>query len=349
MSKAVGYATHQAGANLERFIFERRNVGSDDVAIDILFCGVCHSDLHQAHNDWKISHYPMVPGHEVIGRVTAIGSDVSKFSVGDLVGVGCMVDSCRTCSPCKQHEEQFCEQGNTQTYNSEDKHLGGTTYGGYSKHMVVTQDFVLHVDESLSPSAAAPLLCAGITTYSPLKRAKVGKGTQVGIVGLGGLGHMAVKVAHAMGAQVTVFTTSSDKIDEAKTLGATDVILSTDSNAMKAVANQYDFILDTVSAQHDINLYLQALKHDGHFTQVGLPADPVEISLFPMVFKRLNVSGSLIGGIKETQEMLDFCAQHQITADIELIDIDEINVAFERLQKGDVKYRFVIDMSSLHE
>ena len=347
MSKTVGYATHGAGSDLERFAFERREVGTDDVAIDILYCGVCHSDLHQIHNDWKFSAYPMVPGHEIIGRVTSVGSGVSNFSVGELVGVGCMVDSCRTCSNCKKHEEQFCDAGNIQTYNGEDKHLGGVTYGGYSKHVVVTQDFVLHVDESLDPAAAAPLLCAGITTYSPLKRAGVGRGSKVGIVGLGGLGHMAVKLAHAMGAHVTVFTTSAHKVDAAKQLGATDVVLSTDAQAMKAVANQYDFILDTVSAKHDLNIYLNALKHDGHLTQVGLPSEPMEISMFPMIFKRLNVSGSLIGGIKETQEVLDFCAKHKITSDIELIKMDEINTAFERLQKGDVKYRFVIDMASL--
>lgn len=346
-TETVGYAAHEAHMPLERFTFKRRDVGATDVAMDILYCGICHSDLHQVNNDWGFSQYPMVPGHEIIGRVTAVGNQVTRFAVGDLVGVGCLVDSCGECSNCKISEEQFCEGEITFTYNNEDKNLGGMTYGGYSKHLVVTEDFVLKVSESLDPAAAAPLLCAGITTYSPLKRAGVKKGSKVGIVGLGGLGHMAVKLAHAMGAHVTVFTTSTNKIEAAKKLGATDVVISTDKDAMQALESQYDFILDTVSAKHDMNIYLHALKHDGTFTQVGLPAEPMEISMFPMIFKRLNVSGSLIGGIKETQEVLDFCAKHQITSDIELIKMDEVNNAFERLVKGDVKYRFVIDMSSL--
>jgi uncharacterized zinc-type alcohol dehydrogenase-like protein len=347
MTETVGFAAHKAHMPLERFSFSRRDVGDDDVAIDILFCGICHSDLHQVNNDWGFSQYPMIPGHEIIGRVKSVGKNVYRFSAGDLVGVGCLIDSCRHCSSCDAHEEQFCEKGSTQTYNSEDKEMGGVTYGGYSKYVVVTQDFVLRVDESLDPAAAAPLLCAGITTYSPLKRAGVSKGSKVGVVGLGGLGHMAVKLAHAMGAHVTVFTTSSNKVSAAKDLGANDVVISTDEEAMKAVENQYDFILDTVSAKHDMNRYLNALKHDGTFTQVGLPSEPMEVSMFPMIFKRLKVSGSLIGGIKETQEVLDFCAKHNITSDIELIKMDEVNRAFERLIKGDVKYRFVIDMSTL--
>ncbi|MCL9683027.1 NAD(P)-dependent alcohol dehydrogenase [Legionella maioricensis] len=347
MTETIGYAAPKAGAPLQPFTFERRKIGAQDVAIDILFCGICHSDLHQIHNDWGFGQYPMVPGHEIIGKVTAVGAKVDRFAPGDLVGVGCMVDSCGKCSSCTLNEEQFCESGMTQTYNSEDKILGGMTYGGFSKHIIVTQDFVLKIDKQLDASAAAPLLCAGITTYSPLKRAKVGKGSKVGIVGLGGLGHMAVKLAHAFGAHVTVFTTSANKVNAAKQLGATDVVLSTDAKAMDALANQYDFILDTVSAKHDLNPYLNLLKHDGTITQVGLPADPMEIPMFPIIFKRLNVNGSLIGGIKETQEMLDFCAKHKITADIELINMDEINTAFQRLQKGDVKYRFVIDMASL--
>ncbi len=345
--ETIGYATHKAHAPLERFSFKRREVGGHDVGIDILYCGICHSDLHQINNDWGGSQYPMVPGHEIIGRISSIGKEVKNFSVGDLVGVGCMVDSCRHCSNCTIHEEQFCETGSTMTYNGEDKHLGGLTYGGYSKYLVVDEDFVLKVDESLDPAKAAPLLCAGITTYSPLKRAGVKAGSVVGIVGLGGLGHMAVKLAKAMGAYVTVFTSSSNKIQAAKELGANDVILSTDEKAMHSVENKYDFILDTVSAKHEVNPYLNALKHDGALTLVGLPSDPIEISMFPMIMKRLNVSGSLIGGIKETQEVLDFCAKHQIISDIELIKVQEINEAFERLVKGDVKYRFVIDMSSL--
>ena len=347
MIETIGYAAQQAHMPLERVSFKRRDIGSEDVAIDILYCGICHSDIHQVNNDWNSSQYPMIPGHEIIGRVKSIGVNVHRFIKGDLVGVGCLVDSCKHCSPCSASEEQFCEQGSTYTYNSEDKHLGGVTFGGYSKHIVVNQDFVLKVSETLDPAAAAPLLCAGITTYSPLKRAHVGKGSKVGIVGLGGLGHMAVKLARAMGAYVTVFTTSPNKIKAAQELGASDVILSTDNAAMQALGDQYDFILDTVSAKHDINLYLNALKHDGIFTQVGLPADPMEVSMFPLIFKRLSVSGSLIGGIKETQEVLDFCAQHNITSDIELIKMDEVNKAFERLIKGDVKYRFVIDMSTL--
>lgn len=349
MIETIGYAVHKAHTPLDRFSFKRRSVGENDVAIDILYCGICHSDLHQVNNEWGVSRYPMVPGHEIIGRVNEVGKKVQRFSAGDLVGVGCLVDSCGCCSSCKDNEEQFCDDGSTQTYNSEDKNLGGITYGGYSKQIVVTQKFVLKVDESLDPAAAAPLLCAGITTYSPLKRAGVGEGSTVGIVGLGGLGHMAVKLAHAMGAQVTVFTTSPKKVDEAKHLGATHVVLSTDDKAMQTLENQYDFILDTVSVKHDINRYLNALKHDGTFTQVGLPAEPMEVSMFPIIFKRLNVSGSLIGGIKETQEMLDFCAKHHITSDIELIKIEQINEAFTRLAKGDVKYRFVIDMATLNK
>lgn len=347
MSDTIGYAAHKDHMPLERFSFKRREVGAEDVAIEILYCGICHSDLHQVNNDWGASQYPMVPGHEIIGRVQSVGTNVNRFAKGDLVGVGCLVDSCKQCSSCTISEEQFCENGGTFTYNSEDKHLGGVTYGGYSKNIVVNKDFVLKVSESLDPAAAAPLLCAGITTYSPLKRAGVGKGSKVGIVGLGGLGHMAVKLAHAMGAHVTVFTTSPNKVKAAKELGATDVVLSTDNTAMQALENQYDFILDTVSARHDMNPYLNALKHDGTFTQVGLPADPMEISMFPMIFKRLNVSGSLIGGIKETQEVLDFCAKHNITSDIELVKMDDVNEAYERLVKGDVKYRFVLDMSTL--
>ncbi|HRD71203.1 MAG TPA: NAD(P)-dependent alcohol dehydrogenase [Legionella sp.] len=347
MSETLGYAAYKSDAPLERFTFERRKAGAKDVAIDILYCGICHLDLHQVKNEWKTTEFPIVPGHEIIGRVREVGADVKRFKKGDIVGVGCLVDSCRTCSSCKAHEEQFCENGGTFTYNSPDKISGGITYGGYSKNIVVTEDFVLNIGKNLDPAAAAPLLCAGITTYSPLKRAGVGKGSKVGIVGLGGLGHMAVKIAHTMGAEVTVFTTSPNKIEAAKKLGASDVILSTDTKAMSALSNQYDFILDTVSAKHDMNPYLNCLKHDGKLTQVGVPADPMEISMSPLIMKRLSISGSLIGGIKETQEMLDFCAKNNIEADIERIKIDEINSAFKRLEKGDVKYRFVIDMESL--
>ncbi len=347
MSTTIGYAALEQHAPLERFTFERREPGEHDVAIDVLFCGICHSDLHQVNNDWGFSQYPMVPGHEIIGRVTAVGSKVTRFSVGDMAGVGCLVDSCQECSKCQIHEEQYCSQGSTLTYNSEDKISGGVTYGGYSQKIIVTENFALRIDSSLEPAAAAPLLCAGITTYSPLKRANVGEGSKVGVVGLGGLGHMAVKLAHAMGAHVTVFTTSPNKVNAAKELGATDVVLSTDERAMRALANQYDFILDTVSANHDMAQYLDLLRVDGQFTQVGLPANPMELPLQPLIFKRLSVNGSLIGGLQATQEMLDFCAKHHITADIELIKMDDVNNAFKRLEKGDVKYRFVIDMSTL--
>lgn len=326
-----------------------QHLGDNDIGIDILFCGMCHSDLHQIKNEWNNSTFPLVPGHEIIGRITQMGSQVTDCSIGELVGVGCMVVSCHNCSSCNNNEEQYCREGLGGTYNSVDKKSGGVTYGGYSKHIVVDRHFVLKIDESLDPAASAPLLCAGITTYSPLKRAGVTQGSKVGIIGLGGLGHMAVKLAHAMGAHVTVFTTSAAKSDTAKKLGADEVVLSNDPMAMQAQDNSYDFILDTVSAKHDLTPYLATLKLDGHFTQVGAPADPVEILMHPLIFRRLSISGSLIGGIKETQEMLDFCAKHNVVADIELVTIDKINEAFVRLEKGDVKYRFVIDMSSLKE
>lgn len=347
MTRTVGLAAPSKGANLEAFHFDRRAIRASDVAIDILFCGICHSDLHMVNDDWTGSQYPMVPGHEIIGRVTEVGERVSNFTVGELVGVGCMVDSCQSCSQCESGEEQFCEQGSTLTYNSEDKHLGGMTFGGYSKHIVVDSKFVLHVNEALDPAAAAPLLCAGITTYSPLKRAKVGKNSKVAIIGLGGLGHMAVKIAKAMGAHVTVLTTSANKKTPAMDLGADDVIVSSDQEAMQAHANRFDFILDTVSAKHALEPYLNLLKLDGRLTNVGLPSEPLEVSMFPIILKRLNVSGSLIGGIQETQEMLDFCAQHNIVSDIEMVSANQVNEAYERLDKGDVRYRFVIDMSSL--
>ncbi len=347
MRKTVGYATESSTALLKPFQFERRDVGAHDVAIDILYCGICHSDLHQIHNDWKMSNYPMVPGHEIVGRVTEVGSQVKQFQKGALVGVGCLVDSCQTCHSCKEHLEQFCEQGATYTYNSEDKISGGMTYGGYSKAIVVHEHFVLRVPEKLNPAAAAPLLCAGITTYSPLRRWNVHKGHRVGIVGLGGLGHMAVKIAKAMGAHVVLFTTSYKKEAAGRQLGADEVVISTDAAMMAKYANSLHFILDTVSAQHDLNIYLELLVRDGSLTQVGLPSEPIPVSLFPIVVKRLSLTGSLIGGIKETQEMLDFCAKHNIVADIEIIPMQEINEAMVRLAKSDVKYRFVIDMASL--
>ena len=347
MTLTKGYAAQSKTSPLAPFTFERRAPSPTDVAIDILFCGICHSDLHQARDEWGGSLFPMVPGHEMVGRVTAVGAKVTKFKTGDLVGVGCMVDSCRVCENCKDGEEQFCLEGAIYSYSTVDKKHGGITQGGYAKHIVVEQDFVLKVDEKLDPAAAAPLLCAGITTYSPLKRWNVGPNKKVGVVGLGGLGHMGVKIAVALGANVTVFTTSKSKVDDAKKLGAHDVILSSDPKQMESAAGKFDFILDTVSAKHDITAYLNLLRRDGTLTQVGLPSEPVDISLFPLVLKRLNFSGSLIGGIRETQEMLDFCAKHNIVSDIEIIRADEINEAYERLLKSDVKYRFVIDIATI--
>ncbi len=347
MSATRAYAAQSKTSPLTPFSFDRRDPGAKDIAIDIKFCGICHSDVHQVRDEWGGSLYPMVPGHEIVGHVTSVGKDVTKFKVGDTVGVGCMVDSCRTCTNCKDGEEQFCLEGMTATYNSRERNGNTLAQGGYSQQIVVDEDFVLKITSKAELAAIAPLLCAGITTYSPLKRWKAGPGKKVGIVGLGGLGHMGVKIAVAMGADVTVFTTSASKIDDAKKLGAHHVILSKEATQMEGAANAFDFILDTVSADHDINAYLNLLKRDGTLTQVGLPSNPVAISLFPLVMKRINFSGSLIGGIKETQEMLDFCAKHNIVSEIELIRADQINDAYERLLKSDVKYRFVIDTATL--
>lgn len=333
--------------DLKELSIERREVTAKDVEIDILFCGVCHSDLHTVRDEWGGTIYPSVPGHEIVGRVTRVGAEVSKFKVGDLVGVGCMVDSCRECESCKEGLEQYCENGNTQTYNSPDQHLNIHTFGGYSEKVVVDQDFVLSVPENLDLAAAAPLLCAGVTTYSPLKHWNVGPGKKVGIVGIGGLGHMAVKIAKAMGAQVVVITTSPSKVEDAQRLGADEVILSTDAEQMKENARSLHFILDCVSAQHDINSYLSLLKRDGSLTLVGAPEHPLPVAAFSLIPNRISFAGSLIGGIAETQEMLDFCGKHNITSDIELINIQDVNAAYERLLKSDVKYRFVIDMASL--
>jgi uncharacterized zinc-type alcohol dehydrogenase-like protein len=318
------------------------------VQIEILFCGVCHSDLHTARNEWGgTTTYPCVPGHEIVGRVVGVGAGVTKFKKGELAAVGCMVDSDRTCPNCKAGLEQFCQSGATFTYNSLDKHTGGVTYGGYSKAIVVDQDFVLHISDKLDLAGTAPLLCAGITTYSPLRHWKVGKGHKVGVVGLGGLGHMAVKFANAFGANVVVFTTSPGKTQDALKLGAHEVVVSKNKEEMNKHANSFDFILDTVSAKHDLNTYLAALKRDGTMTLVGAPPEPAPIDAFGLIFGRRRVAGSLIGGIAETQEMLDFCAERGITCDIEMISIDRINDAYERMLKSDVKYRFVIDMASL--
>ncbi len=325
---------------------ERRKPLATDVAIDILFCGVCHSDLHFARNEWGFSQYPIVPGHEVLGRVTAVGSAVKKFKVGDIASVGCLVDSCRTCPNCKKGLEQFCP-GGVFTYNGADKHSGGLTYGGYSENIVVDEAFTLKVPANLDPARAAPLLCAGITTYSPLRHWKVGKGQKVGIVGLGGLGHMGVKFAHAFGAHTVLFTTSPGKAADAKRLGADEVVISRNSDEMARHAGSFDFILDTVSAEHDINAYLALLKLDATLALVGVPEKPLSVAAFSVIMPRRQLAGSLIGGIAETQEMLDFCGKHNIVCDIELIKMQQINEAYERMLKSDVKYRFVIDMASL--
>lgn len=347
MFQCHGYAAASSKAPLAPFTFQRRSPGPNDVEIEILFCGVCHSDLHRVRNEWGGTIYPCVPGHEMVGRVTAVGGAVSKFRAGDIAGVGVLVDSCRECANCRDGFEQYCDNGNTETYNSPDKHLGGHTFGGYSSHIVVDEAFVLRVPGNLNLAAVAPLLCAGITTYSPLRRWKVGPGQKVGIVGLGGLGHMGVKFAHALGAQVVLFTTSAGKTKDAKRLGADEVVLSGDAAAMAAHANSFDFILDTVSAKHDINALLQLLRRDGTLTQVGVPVEPQPISAGSLIGKRRSFAGSGIGGLAETQEMLDFCAAHGIMSDIELVSISQVDDAFERMLRSDVKYRFVIDMASL--
>ena len=347
MTKSIGYAAHAPTDRLAPFDFERREVGPHDVQIDILYCGVCHSDLHTARNEWKNTLYPSVPGHEIVGRVTEVGADVSKFKVGDLAGVGCMVDSCRVCSSCQEDLEQYCEKGFTGTYNG--PVFGGeNTYGGYSDKIVVSEQFVLRITHEENLAAVAPLLCAGITTYSPLRQWKVGPGQKVGVAGLGGLGHMGVKIARAMGAHVVLFTTSPDKKADALRLGAHEVVISKNPDEMAAHANSFDFILNCIAAPHSLDAYLGLLKRDGTMTLVGAPAEPhPSPEVFNLIFKRRRLAGSLIGGIAETQEMLDFCAEHNIVSDIEMIRIQDINEAYERMLKGDVKYRFVIDMESL--
>jgi alcohol dehydrogenase (NADP+) len=341
------YAAQSATQPLSAFNIQRRDVGQHDVQIEILYCGVCHSDLHTVRNEWQSTTYPCVPGHEIIGRVTQVGQHVNKFQTGDTVGVGCMVNSCLTCEACQANLEQFCEKSTIWTFNSPDQQTGGMTFGGYSQSIVVDKAFVLKIPKHLDLAATAPLLCAGITTYSPLRHNQVRKGQKVGIVGLGGLGHMGVKLAKAFGAHVVVFTTSPSKVEDARRLGADEVVNSKDTDAMKGHLNSCHFILDTVSAQHDINAYLLLLRRDGNLTQVGVPADPLSVQVSSLIYGRRSLSGSLIGGIKETQEMLNFCGQHNITADIELIPIQKINEAYDRLVKNDVKYRFVIDMASL--
>lgn len=349
MPNAKAYAAQSATSPLAAHTINRREPTEVDVQIEILYCGVCHSDIHQVRNEWQSvmpTVYPCVPGHEIVGRVTAVGSSVKKYKKGDLVGVGCLVDSEGSCPACKANLEQFCP-GATFTYNAPDKHLGGVTYGGYSESIVVNEKFVLSVPENLNPAGAAPLLCAGITTFSPLRHWGVGPGKKVGIVGLGGLGHMGVKFARALGAHVVVFTTSAGKVEDALRLGAHEVVISKDAEAMKKNAFSFDFILDCVSAPHDINAYLALLTVNGNLTLVGAPEQPFPVAGFGLLFGRKSLSGSLIGGIKETQEMLDFCGKHNITSDVEVIGIQQINEAYERVLKSDVKYRFSIDMASL--
>ncbi len=349
MYKAKAYSAASATSPLAPTKITRRDTTEHDVQIEILFCGICHSDLHQVRNEWSTlmpTVYPIVPGHEIVGRVTKIGSGVTKFKPGDLAAVGCLVDSDGTCPQCKDGLEQLCPN-QILTFNSPDKHLGGVTYGGYSDSIVVDEHFVLRVPSNLNLAGAAPLLCAGITTYSPLRRRGVTRGKKVGVVGLGGLGHMGVKLAHAFGAHVVAFTTSSGKQEDALRLGADEVVVSRNTNEMQKHAGSFDFILDAVAANHDINTYLNLLGRDGNLTLVGAPEKPFAISAFSLLFGRRSVSGSLIGGIAETQEMLDFCGAHNITADVEVIPIQKINDAYERMLRSDVKYRFSIDMASL--
>lgn len=349
MYKAKAYSAASATSPLASDTIQRRETTEHDVQIEILFCGICHSDLHTVRNEWSSimpTVYPCVPGHEIVGKVTKVGSAVTKFKAGDLAGVGCLVDSDHTCPSCKDGLEQFCP-GSTFTYNSPDKHLGGVTYGGYSESIVVDERFVLRVPSNLNLAGVAPLLCAGITTYSPMRHWNVTKGKKVGVVGLGGLGHMGVKFARAFGAHVVVFTTSPNKKEDAFRLGADEVVISRNADEMQKHAGSFDFILDTISADHDINAFIHLLGRDGNITLVGAPEKPLAVSGFGLLFGRRSLSGSLIGGIAETQEMLDFCGKHNITSDVEVIPIQKINEAYERLLKSDVKYRFSIDMSSL--
>lgn len=346
MSKVKAFAAQNEKDPLNDFELNRRDPSENEVMIDILYCGVCHSDIHMVRNEWGGAIYPMVPGHEIVGTVSKVGANVNKYKIGDLVGVGCMVNSCGDCSSCADDEEQFCLNGFTATYGSMEKERETPTYGGYSQKITVKEDFVLRVSEKLDTKAVAPLLCAGITTYSPLKHWGAAPGKKIAIVGLGGLGHMGVKLAHSFGADVTVFTTSLNKKEDALRLGAVEVINSKDEEAMKSVNKKFDIILDTVSADHDLNSYLQCLNRNGTMILVGLPEKPAGVSAGNLIMGRKSLAGSLIGGIKETQEMLDYCAEKGITSDVEMIPIQKVNEAYERMIKGDVKYRFVIDMSS---
>ena len=350
MTQTAAYAAQAADKPLGPHTIERRTPGATDVAIDIKFCGVCHSDLHTVRDEWGGTQFPSVPGHEIVGTVTAIGKDVKGFKVGDTVGVGCMVDSCGHCASCDAGEENYCENGFTGTYNGTDRHGGGNTYGGYSANVVVDEKFVLRVTHTDNLAAVAPLLCAGITTYSPLRHWNAGPGKKVGIVGLGGLGHMGVKLAHAMGAHVVLFTTSPSKVEDGKRLGADEVVISKDPEQMAKHTASFDFILNTVAASHNLDAFLNLLKRDGTMCLVGAPEHPHPApTVFNLIYKRRALAGSLIGGIRETQEMLDFCAEHGIVSDIEMIAMRDINTAYERMLKSDVKYRFVIDMQTLKD
>lgn len=347
MKTVKAYAAKSAEKPLEPFDLERRDPGDKDVEIEILYCGVCHSDIHTARNEWMATMYPVVPGHEIVGKVTRTGDGVQHYKIGDTVGVGCFVDSCGHCINCQEHNEQYCEEGVSQTYNSFLRDKKTITYGGYSTHIVVKEEFVLKVSDTLDLAAVAPLLCAGITTYSPLRHWNVKKGDKVAVVGLGGLGHMAVKIATAMGAEVTMLSRSPSKEKDAKRLGAHHFALTSSKETLKQLSNTFDFIIDTVSAKHDYNEYLALLRTNGVMVLLGVPPEPSDVHAAQLIFGRRSLVGSLVGGIKETQEMLDFCAEHQITSDVEIIPIDQINEAYERTIKGDVHYRFVIDMKSL--
>jgi len=347
MLASKGYAVHNATDALAPFSFERRELRPNDVQIDIKFCGICHSDIHQARGEWGNSLYPMVPGHEIVGVVAAVGSNVTKFKAGDLAGVGCMVDSCRECATCKAGEEIYCERGQVvATYNGKDKN-GELTFGGYSNNIVVDETFTLKISPKLDLAATAPLLCAGITTYSPLRHWKIGPGMKVGVVGLGGLGHMGIKFSHAFGAHTVLFTTSQSKVEDGKKLGADEVVISKNADEMAKHAGSFDFILDCVSAEHDMNAYLALLKTNGTLCSVGAPEKPLAINAFSLLIGRKSLAGSAIGGIAETQEMLDFCAEHGIVSDIEKTTFAEINQAYDRVLKSDVKYRFVLDTATL--
>ncbi|WP_220100634.1 NAD(P)-dependent alcohol dehydrogenase [Chitinophaga oryzae] len=349
MIDTQAYAAQSATSPLGPWNFQRREVGPHDVQIEILYCGVCHSDIHQVRDEWGGSVYPMVPGHEIVGRIVKTGDHVTKFKVGDLAGIGCFVDSCRECTPCRAGEEQYCEKGNASTYNGTEMDRKTLTYGGYSTQIVTDEKYTLKISDKLPLEGVAPLLCAGITTYSPLRHWKVGKGHKVGVLGLGGLGHMAVKLAHSMGAEVTMLSTSPSKEADAKKLGAHHFALIKDKEQMKSLRNTFDFIINTVSAPHDYNQFLRLLTLDGVMICLGIPPEPSTVPAFNLIMGRRSIAGSLIGGIRETQEMLDYCAEHNIVSDVEVIDIKDINTAYDRMMKGDVKYRFVIDIASLRK